>query len=108
MEVYTAAYDFGLNELMAPQALILDENSYSDLKATGRPILFFGSGAAKAASFFADATSAQEVQGVEAVAVDMIALADLAYARGEFIDTAYSTPIYLKDFQATTPKKKVL
>ena len=39
MEVYTAAYDFGLAELLAPQAMILDEGSYADLKASGRPIL---------------------------------------------------------------------
>ncbi len=48
MEVYTAAYDFALNEMMKPQALILDENSYSELRMSGRPILYFGSGAAKA------------------------------------------------------------
>lgn len=105
MEVYTGAYDFGLTELMKPQALILDENSYADLKATGRPVLYFGSGASKARSLMEGCTF---VDGVEAVAVDMIALAERAYACREFIDTAYSTPVYLKEFQATTPKHKVL
>ena len=47
MEVYTAAYDFGLAELLAPRAMILDEGSYADLKASGRPILYFGSGAVR-------------------------------------------------------------
>lgn len=108
MEVYTAAYDFALTDLLAPQALILDENSYGDLKATGRPILYFGSGAEKAQSVFADAPQARYVADVEALAVDMIALAERAYAMRDFIDTAYSTPAYLKDFQATTPKHKVL
>ena len=42
------------------------------------------------------------------VAIDMIALAERAFRRGEFIDVAYSTPLYLKEFQATTPKNKVL
>lgn len=48
------------------------------------------------------------VPDVEALAVDMVALAELAYARRSFIDTAYSVPVYLKEFQATTPKHKVL
>ena len=108
MEVYTAAYDFALNEMMKPQALILDENSYSELRMSGRPILYFGSGAAKAQELFAGTPGAQYVPEVEALAVDMIALAERAYAMREFIDTAYSTPAYLKEFQATTPKHKVL
>lgn len=108
MEVYTAAYNFGLEELLKPQALILDENSYADLKATGRPIMFFGSGAEKARGMFADAPQAQYVEGVDAIAVDMVALSEMAYTRRSFIDTAYSTPAYLKDFQATKPKNKVL
>lgn len=108
MEVYTAAYDFALNEMMKPQALILDENSYSELRMSGRPILYFGSGAAKAQELFVGTPGAQYVPEVEALAVDMIALAERAYAMREFIDTAYSTPAYLKEFQATTPKHKVL
>lgn len=31
MEVYTAAYDMALGEVMTPQPLILNENSYADL-----------------------------------------------------------------------------
>lgn len=108
MEVYTAAYDFALDELLKPCALVLDENSFAELKASGRPILYFGSGADKAQPIFADAPQALYVPEVEAVAVDMIALAERAYMQRRFIDVAYSTPSYLKDFQATTPKHKVL
>ncbi|MBD5233091.1 MAG: tRNA (adenosine(37)-N6)-threonylcarbamoyltransferase complex dimerization subunit type 1 TsaB [Bacteroidales bacterium] len=108
MEVYTAAYDFGLQPLLEPQPLILDENSYAELRATGRPLLFFGSGAAKAQEIFANDPQARFVPDVEPLAVDMVALAERAYAQRSFIDTAYSTPLYLKDFQATTPKNKVL
>lgn len=108
MEVYTAAYDMGLSELIKPCAMILDENSFSEIKKLGRPILFFGSGAEKAKPIFKDYPAALFVPDVEAVAVDMIALADMAFARRQFIDVAYSTPAYLKEFQATTPKHKVL
>ncbi len=106
MEVYTAAYDFALNELMSPQPLILDENSYADLIATGRPLLLFGNGSAKAA----DVVKGQNVkiiEGVDPLAVDMIALAERAYTERKFVDLAYSVPVYLKDFVATKPKKLI-
>ena len=35
----------------------------------------------------------------------MVALAELKWSRREFLNLAYSTPEYLKDFQATKPKK---
>lgn len=105
MEVYTAAYDFGLDELLQPCALILDEGSYSYIKETGRPVLYFGSGADKAQPLM---TGCEYVEGVDALAVDMIALAERAFAKKDFLDLAYSVPVYLKEFQATTPKHKVL
>jgi tRNA threonylcarbamoyladenosine biosynthesis protein TsaB len=104
MEVYTAAYDFAFTELMKPAPLILDENSYADLLATGRPVLFFGNGSDKAKDII-KAPNATFVPEVVPVAVDMIALAELKHSRREFLDLAYSVPTYLKDFQATKPKK---
>lgn len=106
MEVFTAAYDFGLNELMKPGPLILDENSYAGLIATGRPVLLFGDGSTKAAEVI-KAPNVRIIPGITPLAVDMVALAERAYARREFIDLAYSTPLYLKEFQATVPKSKI-
>ena len=107
MEVYTAAYDFGLAELITPQPLILDENAYADILASGRPVLFFGDGMEKSKAVI-KADNAVFVEGVDPLAVDMIALAERNFARREFLDTAYSVPLYLKDFQATKPRNKVL
>jgi tRNA threonylcarbamoyladenosine biosynthesis protein TsaB len=104
MEVYTAAYDFALSELMKPTPLILDETSYADLLATGRPVLFFGNGSDKAKDVI-KAPNATFVPDVVPVAVDMIALAERTYSQRNFLDLAYSVPTYLKDFQATKPKK---
>ncbi len=104
MEVYTAAYDFALLPLMEQQPLILDENSYSTLLATGRPVLFFGDGSDKAVEVI-KADNAIFVPDIRPLAIDMIALAEKAYSERDFIDTAYSTPNYIKDFQATRPKK---
>lgn len=108
MEVYTAAYDFGLNPIIKPQPLILDNESYGSLEATGRPVLYFGNGAAKAREILEPRAGFRYVDGVEPLALDMVALSERAFARRDFLDTAYSTPVYLKEFQATTPKKKVL
>lgn len=108
MEVYTGAYDLALNELIKPCALILDKDSFAGLRASGRPIYFFGDGAAKARDIFAGCPQAHYIEGIEPLATNMIALSDKAWQEKDFIDTAYSVPVYLKDFQATTPKHKVL
>ena len=47
------------------------------------------------------------IPGVKPVAVDMLALSELAFRNADFIDVAYSTPKYLKEFQATKPRNKV-
>ncbi len=106
MEVFTAAYDFGLLPLMEPQPLILDENSYAEILATGRPVLFFGDGSIKAKEVITSENAAF-VPDVVPLAVDMVALAERNFVRRDFIDLAYSTPLYLKDFQATQPKAKI-
>lgn len=119
MEVYTAAYDLSLRPLMQPQALILNtpENPYRDILASGRPVVFFGNGMPKWRQFLhQDCTDGLDkdlsphisfIDGVEPLAVDMLALAERAHANRDFIDTAYSTPQYLKDFQATTPRNRL-
>jgi len=106
MEVFTAAYDFGLNELMHPAPLILDNDSYADLIATGRPVLLFGDGSDKAREVIS-APNVTFVPEVVPLAVDMVALAERDYAARRFIDPAYSTPAYLKEFQATKPKSRI-
>lgn len=106
MEVYTAAYDFALKPLLEPQPLILDSDSYAGLIATRRPVLLFGNGSAKAADVV-KAPNVTYVEDVDPLAVDMIALAERAYASRDFLDLAYSVPVYLKDFVATKPKKLI-
>lgn len=106
MEVFTAAYDFGLAELRKPGPMILDADSYADLVATGRPVLLFGDGSDKAAEVI-KAPNVVHVPDVVPLAVDMVALAERAFHRRDFLDLAYSTPLYLKEFQATKPKDKI-
>ena len=103
-EVYTAIYNNALEEILPPQAMILDENSF---KGYANKLLFIGNGAKKWKEM-SQVENAAYLTETKPVAIDMIALAERAFRRGEFIDVAYSTPLYLKEFQATTPKNKVL
>lgn len=107
MEVYTAAFDFALENVMPQQAMILTSDSYADIIADNRRILMFGNGSDKARDLLT-APNITFIPDIHPLAIDMIALAERAYARRDFIDLAYSTPNYIKDFQASTPKKNVL
>lgn len=107
MEVYTGAYDFSLAELMPRQPLILDESSYADIIGLGRRTLIFGDGSDKAKDILT-ASNVEWIPDIRPLAIDMIALSEQAYSKRDFLDLAYSTPYYLKDFQATRPKNKVL
>jgi len=48
------------------------------------------------------------ISGVKPTAVDMMALAEKAWRENNFIDLAYSTPLYLKDYQAKRPTNPIL
>lgn len=103
MEVYTAVYDLALNTLVAPSPLILEPESYGEMLCKGE-VLFFGNGSDKARDLLTH-PNARFIEGVKPLAVDMLALSDKAFREGDFIDLAYSVPTYLKDFQATKPRK---
>lgn len=104
MEVYTCVLDMWLNELMPTQPLILTEESYLPLLDQG-PLLFMGNAVAKAKTVIRH-PNALWVEGVQPLAADMLALSEKAFRAGNFLDVAYSTPLYLKEFQASTPKNK--
>lgn len=103
MEVYTAVYNNALKEILKPEALILDENSFSEFD--DKPLLMIGNGVEKARKVL-QLPKAQYIS-CEPKAKDMMALSERAFKKGEFLDLAYSSPFYIKNFQPTTPKKKV-
>lgn len=98
MEVYTAAYDFRLDELIKPRPLILDEKSYGDLPDR-RDIYFMGDGSEKSKGVL-KGDRYHWLDGVNPKASDMTALAEKAFRESDFIDTAYSVPEYLKEYEA--------
>lgn len=106
MEVFTGAFDMALEPLMEEGPLILTPDSYKDLISTGRQVLIFGNGAKKAAEILT-APNVVYVKDIEPLAQEMMALSERAYANRDFIDLAYSTPNYLKEFQTTIPKKNI-
>lgn len=103
MEVYTAAYTPALDAVLEPQALILDEHSFEQLLEQGYTLVLMGNGSDKARQVLSRG-GVTFIEGVKPVAVDMMALAEKAWREQAFIDVAYSTPLYLKEFQATKPK----
>ena len=107
MEVYTAAYTAALEPLLEPQAMILDEHSFEDLIGQGYTLVMMGNGSDKARQVLTR-DNVRFIAGIKPVAVDMLALAERAYRGQDFIDVAYSTPLYLKEFQAIKPKNPVL
>lgn len=103
MEVYTAVYNYALETLLAPTPLILDENSYDRYLDRG-PVIFFGNGSDKAKPLLEKHKNANFITEIHPLAVNMTALSERAYRNRDFLDLAYSTPQYLKEFQATKPK----
>ena len=106
MEVYTAVYNAALEAIVEPRPLILDSDSYAEVLSRGK-VVFMGDGSDKAHDVITHPNS-QFIGGIKPVALDMIALSERAFRQGDFADVAYSTPFYLKEFQATVPRNKVL
>ena len=99
MEVYTAMYDYSLNQISPAEAKIIDENSFADID---RPIYFCGSGAEKCSKVIKN-SNAKFTTLVKPIANMMVELAEEAYNNNQFEDVAYYKPFYLKEFY--TPQK---
>lgn len=106
MEVYTAAYDFSLKDVLAPEALILDNESFADLLSTHKCV-FIGDGVTKAKEVIKNPNAIFATNAMP-IAIDMTALSERAFRRGDFADLAYSVPFYLKDYQAKIAENKVI
>jgi len=106
MEVFSAVYNADLEEKQPVEATIVDGESFREL-LDDQPVLFFGNGADKTRDTISN-SNALFMSGITPSASFMIPLALEAYRKKEFEDTAYFEPYYLKDFVATTPRKKVL
>ncbi len=108
MEVYTAVYDQALNTVVSPSPLILEPDSFDAVERSGhRQLYMMGDGSDKARPVYADRPWIHFIPDVIPLATNMMALAEVAWSRRDFLDLAYSTPEYLKEFQATKPRKLI-
>ncbi|OHX66748.1 tRNA (adenosine(37)-N6)-threonylcarbamoyltransferase complex dimerization subunit type 1 TsaB [Flammeovirga pacifica] len=103
MEVYTALFTTDMNELLSPQPKIMDEESFNDIE--GR-LVYFGNGAEKCEALLAPKGS-KLIKGIVPSAKYIGELALEEYQKEAFKDVAYWEPEYLKEFQATTPRKRL-
>lgn len=104
MEVFTAGFDGRGLPVFPTRAEIVDSDSFPERKNFERTY-FFGDGAEKTCSILAD-ESTRFKAGVVASAEGMMPLAEKLFRSGQFADTAYFEPFYLKDFVAGKPKKR--
>lgn len=105
MEVYTAVYSEKEIEIEAVTAKIIDDTSFNNLLKSGQ-LVFFGNGSDKIAEIIRH-KNAHIISGITPSAKYMLPLALQAFHDKKFEDRAYFEPLYLKDFIATTPKKKL-
>ena len=107
MEVYTAFFNEKLERISETEALVIDENSFMEMKQDNH-LYLFGDGADKLASLFENDERITVVEKFHCSASYMAELADKAFKNNDFVDTAYFEPFYLKNFVPGMPKVKGL
>ena len=107
MEVYSAFFTGDMKKISETEALIIDENSFSDLKLNHH-LYLFGDGADKLVSLFENEENITVIEKFHCSAAYMARLAEEAFKNNDFVDTAYFEPFYLKDFVPGIPKVKGL
>ena len=107
MEVYTAFFNEKLERTSETEALVIDENSFMEMKQDNH-LYLFGDGADKLASLFENDERITVVEKFHCSASYMAELADKAFKNNDFVDTAYFEPFYLKNFVPGMPKVKGL
>lgn len=106
MEVYMEGYRGRKNQEIETQAQIVDE-AFLGAWEKEEKVYLFGSGAEKLKEIIKPFSNIEIVHHILPSAKDMAALAQQKWDAKKFEDIAYFEPFYLKDFVATTPKKRV-
>lgn len=108
MEVYTALYSREGVRLEDIRPMIVGEDSFSEIKDSGKGLCIFGSGARKCLGILEESGLIVRYldSAVWAEASDFSRVVCGMYERGEFSDLAYSEPLYLKEWQSMTAKPR--
>lgn len=104
MEVYCAVYNTEGERLTEVAPCVVDASCFSAELAAGK-VFFIGDGAAKCAPVLDSANAV--FRQVNPNAAAMAFLAEEAFSKSEFQNTAYFEPFYLKEFVATVSKKNL-
>lgn len=107
MEVYAAIFDANLNKIEDTAALVIDENSFADMRKNHH-LWLFGDGAPKLGKLFENQPDISIIDGFKPSAAFMRPLAEKDLLNKDFVDVAYFEPFYLKDFIAGKPHVKGL
>ena len=107
MEVYAAIFDENINKIKDTEAVIIDENSFADIKKDHH-LYLFGDGADKCAELFANDDKITVIKDFYCSAKYMNVIAQQKLDNKDFVDVAYFEPFYLKDFVPGTPTVKGL
>ncbi|MEO6683679.1 MAG: tRNA (adenosine(37)-N6)-threonylcarbamoyltransferase complex dimerization subunit type 1 TsaB [Ginsengibacter sp.] len=105
MEVYTSLFDYELNKLINPHAVIVDSNFMEEF-AKMNNIIFFGDGSAKFKEIIQERPNYAFLES-DTISESLSKLSYKKFISSDFSDLAYSVPDYLKEFISTT-KKRIL
>lgn len=106
MEVFTAVFDGGLSTVEEVSAKIIDENSFHNYLEE-RIVMFCGNGMPKCRDILSKHPNARFVE--ERVSAKNLLIPALSkWENGDFEDTAYFEPFYLKEYVAGKPVVKGL
>jgi tRNA threonylcarbamoyladenosine biosynthesis protein TsaB len=98
MEVYTALYDHNMKEVMPPNAMIIDENSFHR-QLQKNECFFFGSGATKFKNLI-NSVNARFISNLDIIP-SMAQLSFEKFQRNELANIAYAEPLYIKEFYSS-------
>lgn len=107
MEVYAAIFDENIDKIKDTEAVIIDGDSFSDLKKDHH-VYLFGDGADKCAELFEHDDKITVIKEFHCSARYMNVIAQRKLDAKDFVDVAYFEPFYLKDFVPGTPTVKGL
>lgn len=98
MEVFMAVFNKDMETMINPCAMIIEENSFASLLASGK-VIFSGNGSEKIRKIISHPNAI--FKNFTITAADMVRLSDNKFVEKKFADTAYTEPFYIKEFYST-------
>lgn len=98
MEIFTAVYDWNMQQILSPTAMIVEANSFMTILEKGR-ILFSGNALNKLQQVIVHHNAI--FNNFPLTAECFSQLSTQRFASGKFADPAYTEPFYIKEFHST-------